>query len=127
MLGACASHSGVRDDAPPPPVGGTPADVVPDPVGDATAPAQLPADDTIEATISPADESLPTVAPQTGPSAKTGADAPTQAELDYAAIYGEPPSDPVYDDPPPAPAQDRKSVVSGKSGSVRVTPGGART
>src|SRR3546814_6836922 len=65
MLGACASHSGVRDDAPPPPVGGTPADVVPDPVGDATAPAQLPADDTIEATISPADESLPTVAPQT--------------------------------------------------------------
>src|SRR3546814_2870076 len=23
MLGACASHSGVRDDAPPPPVGGT--------------------------------------------------------------------------------------------------------
>src|SRR3546814_2217424 len=64
MLGACASHSGVRDDAPPPPVGGTPADVVPDPVGDATAPAQLPADDTIEATISTADESLPTVAPQ---------------------------------------------------------------
>src|SRR3546814_10912846 len=31
--------------------------------------------------------------------------APTQAELDYAAIYGEPPYDPVYDDTLPAPAQ----------------------
>src|SRR3546814_10681848 len=31
--------------------------------------------------------------------------APIQAELDYAAIYGEPPYDPVYDDTLPAPAQ----------------------
>src|SRR3546814_20654276 len=31
--------------------------------------------------------------------------APTQAELDYATIYGEPPYDPVYDDTLPAPAQ----------------------
>src|SRR3546814_12267671 len=74
MLGACASHSGVRDDAPPPPVGGTPADVVPDPLSDATAPAPLPADDTIAATISPADESLQPVAPPNGPSPKTGAE-----------------------------------------------------
>src|SRR3546814_14123987 len=57
--------------------------------------------------------------------------APTQAELDYAAIYGEPPYDPVYDDTLPAPAQmpqsydpDRTSVVSGRRGSVRVDLGG---
>src|SRR3546814_20251455 len=31
--------------------------------------------------------------------------APTQAELDHATISGEPPSDPVYDDTLPAPAQ----------------------
>src|SRR3546814_3890155 len=31
--------------------------------------------------------------------------APTQAELDYAAIYGEPPYYPAYDDTLPAPAQ----------------------
>ncbi|GAA3912592.1 MlaA family lipoprotein [Luteimonas lutimaris] len=112
-LGACASHSGVRDDAPPPPVGavqdaGDPttaaAETVPPYLADADAAVgaapydAAPQADTAQDPVAPA--------PQDDAS---GSAAPTQAELDYAAIYGEPPYDPVYDDTLPAPAQLPKS------------------
>src|SRR5690606_28546672 len=63
-LAACASHSGVRDDAPPPPVGAMPAQSAPDVAADPTAPAQLSADDTVAATAMPADEAMPVASPQ---------------------------------------------------------------
>src|SRR5690606_16388387 len=106
-LAACASQSGVRDDAPPPPVGAVQAADAP---GAADVPGPAPAGqaDADIAAAMPADPQ-----PQaTVPDAATGAqadDLPTQAELDYAAIYGEPPYDPVYDDTLPAPAQLPKS------------------
>jgi len=107
LLGACASHSGVRDDAPPPPVGSAaPAMVAPDTADGAPAPAEPPA---AEATTARADEAAPAVAPQVDPAAAAGDGTLTQAELDYAAIYGEPPYDPVYDETLPAPAQLPKS------------------
>jgi len=112
MLGACASHSGVRDDAPPPPVGavqdagdagiGAAASGATDPAGDADA-ATATQD---EAQVAPAAGAMQAPAAQDVPPA---AGAPTQAELDYAAIYGEPPYDPVYDDTLPAPVQLPKS------------------
>ncbi len=109
-LAACASHSGVRDDAPPPPVGaGTEA------VQPAIQPRALDAS-VSETTQTPGAAAADGVAdhrvvqpPAAGVvDAATAADAPaapTQAELDYAALYGEPPYDPVYDDTLPAPAQ----------------------
>ena len=104
-LAACASNSGVRDDAPPPPVGAAPADVAPDMAGGSTTPASLPGGDGAGATASPADEAMPAAAQQVDPATQAELDVPTQAELDYAAIYGEPPYNPVYDDTLPAPAQ----------------------
>ena len=107
VLGACASHSGVRDDAPPPPVAAAAPAM---PHGDAPRDAMQrnPADDGATA---PAAESGATpgadiddALPATG-QAQADAGTPTQAELDYAAIYGEPPYDPVYDDTLPPPAQ----------------------
>ncbi|MFC3716218.1 VacJ family lipoprotein [Luteimonas soli] len=109
-LGACASHSGVRDDAPPPPVGSAaPAMVAPGAADGAPAPAELPAAGAAETTTAPTDEAAPAAAPQVDPAAAAGDGTPTQAELDYAAIYGEPPYDPVYDDTLPTPAQLPKS------------------
>jgi phospholipid-binding lipoprotein MlaA len=113
-LAACAGHSGVRDDAPPPPLGAQAAPVEPvEPVAAAT--------DASPATAVPADEAPLDAAPAQAISveapagdavqtpAPTAGVAPTQAELDYAAIYGEPPYNPVYDPTLPAPAQMPKS------------------
>lgn len=105
MLGACASQSGVRDNAPPPPVGSAmPAPSVQDvdaqvPAGGGV-PASLPAGNRSPGTG--VDDALPATDATV---AQAGTSVPTQAELDYAAIYGEPPYDPVYDDTLPAPAQ----------------------
>lgn len=111
-LAACASHSGVRDDAPPPPVGAATAAAQPavQPLAlDASASATPQADD---ASAADAVADAPAVpAADTGAAAtaavdgQTDATAPTQAELDYAALYGEPPYNPVYDATLPAPAQ----------------------
>src|SRR3546814_12217120 len=48
--------------------------------------------------------------------------APTQAELDYATIYGEPPYDPVYADTLPAPAQMPQSYDPWEGLNRRVPP-----
>lgn len=74
---------------------------VPVAVSDATAPA--PADAVQQAA---ADEGDPTaLAEDAPPPAATDAPAPTQAELDYAALYGGEVYDPVADPTLPAPAQ----------------------
>jgi len=82
MLGACASQGGVRDDTPPPPVGTT----TPTVAATQDADAQVPSGE---------DVSVPM--PDSGLSSTT--------IDDYAALYGEPPYDPVYDATLPAPAQ----------------------
>ncbi|MDH5833285.1 MlaA family lipoprotein [Luteimonas kalidii] len=108
LLAACAGGGGVREAAPAPvtiapapdaTVAGDPAadgesatpDVAPGPA--ASAPA--------DAAATTADASAQPQAPE---SPAPGA-APTQAELDYAAIYGTGPYDPVADPTLPAPAQ----------------------
>ena len=105
----CASHGGVRDDATmtPPPAGAAPADVAPDVVAGPTAPTSPATGDSAGAT--PAGEAMPAAAPQDAPPGQAEPAAPTQAELDYAAIYGTPPYDPVYDPTLPEPAQLPKS------------------
>ncbi|GAB3311360.1 MlaA family lipoprotein [Luteimonas notoginsengisoli] len=106
MLGACASQSGVRDDAPPPPVGSTaPTAAATQDIG-----AQVPSGEAVSVPMPDSGLSSTTIDDDAFPAidatdAQASAGAPTQAELDYAALYGEPPYDPVYDATLPAPAQ----------------------
>ncbi len=100
LLAACAGNGGTRGDPPPQASQAveaptddaaqdqTAADViaVQDAAGDANAPAMTD----------------PAIASETTPTADA---APTQAELDFAAIYGQAPYDPVADPTLPAPAQ----------------------
>jgi phospholipid-binding lipoprotein MlaA len=109
-LAACASHSGVRDEAPPPPVAaaGTAQPAIQPQALDASASTAPPvataagavADDRVAPESAGAD--APAAPAADGQAAVA---APTQAELDYAALYGEPPYNPVYDPTLPAPAQ----------------------
>lgn len=109
LLAACAGGGGTRDAAPAP-VAVAPAatvDAADAASGAQAAPAQTapigpaalasePMDAaSVDATLSPAVDADPATAGQ----------APTQAELDYAAIYGAGPYDPVADPTLPAPAQ----------------------
>jgi phospholipid-binding lipoprotein MlaA len=111
-LAACASHSGVRDDAPPPPVGATTEAIQPQavdavasaPQAIASAPQALDVG-TADAATGDGTAPAPAVETSAAVETRTGAGVPTQAELDYAALYGEPPYDPVYDSTLPAPAQ----------------------
>ena len=108
LLAACAGSGGTRDaatdgalvapaespvTAAPPATGATPA-----PASDAVS-AQEAAGDASPTAASAVDGA------QTAPDAAAATDAPTQAELDYAAIYGAAPYDPVADPTLPAPAQ----------------------
>ena len=99
LLAACASGGGARDTAPP--VASAPEAVAaplpastPDPaIGPAATPvADLPVQDAgADAPVAPA--------------AEAESPAPTQAELDYVAIYGVQAYDPVADPSLPEPAQ----------------------
>jgi phospholipid-binding lipoprotein MlaA len=117
MLGACASHSGVRDDAPPPPVGAQVDSTMPQDVAArdvaAAAPAAVPAQVDATATLPVAPEAATATDPAAASAAAgtlpADASVPTQAEQDYAALYGEPPYNPVYDPTLPAPAAMPKS------------------
>ena len=108
LLAACAGSGGTRDAAPEPQaVGPAAADVPvsPQPIAGTPHAGYAPPDD--EATNAAAD---PATDPATDPQASddpAGPDeaGPTQAELDYAAIYGPTPYDPVADPTLPAPAQ----------------------
>ena len=108
LLAACAGSGGTRSDPPTPvpQVSEAPADaaehgqttIATDAVAHGAAgetETRVPADPAIGGEAPPA-----TDAPAEG----TGV-APTQAELDYAAIYGQAPYDPVADPTLPAPAQ----------------------
>ncbi|MGN7727120.1 MlaA family lipoprotein [Luteimonas sp. 22616] len=108
-LAACASHSGVRDDAPPPPVGAaeTVQPVVQPQALDASASATPQVGDASAADAVADDLAVPAADTDATAAVDGQAEttAPTQAELDYAALYGEPPYNPVYDATLPAPAQ----------------------
>jgi phospholipid-binding lipoprotein MlaA len=108
-LAACASHSGVRDDAPPPPVvaAETVQPAVQPQALDASASATPPVDGASAADAVADDLAVPAADTDatTPANGQAEATAPTQAELDYAALYGEPPYNPVYDATLPAPAQ----------------------
>ena len=102
LLAACATGGGARDAATPPappphaaaPSPGTASAVPADP-GTATPVAETTvAEATVEATVVAQDQA----------GAPDAQDAPTQAELDYAAIYGVQAYDPVADPSLPAPA-----------------------
>lgn len=110
LLAACAGGGGTREAAP------APVAVAPTAAGDtavaidasaqpsdvAVAEPSTVAADPTGATSATADTAAPTQA--SAAPAATGA-PPTQAELDYAAIYGAGPYDPVADPTLPAPAQ----------------------
>ena len=105
MLGACASQGGVRDDTPPPPVGTT----TPTVAATQDADTQVPSGEDVSVPMPDSGRS-PTTGDDAFPAidatdAQASAGMPTQAERDYAALYGEPPYDPVYDATLPAPAQ----------------------
>ena len=107
LLAACAGNGGTRSDPPPTPhVTAAPADAA------AQAQAAIAADSVSQdaavdasaamaADAAHADEAPPADAT----AADTAGQPPTQAELDYAALYGQAPYDPVADPTLPAPAQ----------------------
>jgi len=109
MLAACAGGGGTRDAAPEPQAVGPAADGTPgptQPIAGTPHAGYVPPED--EATDAPPE---PAAEPQAGddptayePGPGAVAD-PTQAELDYAAIYGRTPYDPVADPTLPEPAQ----------------------
>lgn len=105
MLAACAGGGGSRDAAPEPqavgPGTGAPASI--QPVAEMPDTGHLPAEEGMDALAGPvmqaqAGDDMPAPDPGSG----TG---PTQAELDYAAIYGGTPYDPVADPTLPESAQ----------------------
>ena len=113
MLAACAGGGGARDAAPGSQVIGPATDDAPvptQPIAGTPHAGYAPPED--GSTRGPADSDTdatpdPAIDPQAGdePSAATPHAAPTQAELDYAAIYGPTPYDPVADPTLPEPAQ----------------------
>lgn len=106
LLVACASGGGARPSAAEAPAVAPPVvDTSAVPAVDTTAAAAIdPALETSEAATQASDLAAE---PPTADAAQAGvaATAPTEAELDYAAIYGAPPYDPVADPSLPAPAQ----------------------
>ena len=107
LLVACAGNGGTRSD--PPPVSQVSAASV-------GVPAQAPAaiatdgvttlDTTGDANTLVVEPSVAGDLPPATAAAQDGSvEAPTQAELDFAAIYGQGPYDPVADSTLPAPAQ----------------------
>lgn len=108
LLAACAGSGGTRSDPPPaaPLVSEAPADAAEHgQTAIATDAAAHGAAGETETWV-PADPAIGGEAPPAtdAPAEGTGV-APTQAELDYAAIYGQAPYDPVADPTLPAPAQ----------------------
>lgn len=109
LLAACAGTGGTRDD-PPPQASQAPEATVDHAMRDQAAVDAIAAQD--EATTGHADAPAtadPAIAGEATTSADAASDgsgnAPTQAELDFAAIYGQAPYDPVADPTLPAPAQ----------------------
>jgi len=110
LLAACAGGGGARDAAPAPVAIGPAAASADAGAAAADAPAPLlagaPLADALPAAHAdplqrpPADAQAPV-----DPALPDAASAPTQAELDYAAIYGPAPYDPVADPSLPAPVQ----------------------
>lgn len=108
LLAACASGGEARDPAPP--VAATQAAT---PAGDADAALADPAHvqgqaaaaaDGADPAVPPPPDTLDAPAAEP-PAAAADASVPTQAELDYAAIYGPTPYDPVADPTLPEPVQ----------------------
>ena len=108
LLAACAGNGGTRSD-PPPPVSQAPeaaADVAAQGQTAIAAEAVAGQDITGDANAMALDPAVAGEAPPTTDAARDGSgDAPTQAELDFAAIYGQAPYDPIADPTLPAPAQ----------------------
>ncbi|MGJ4803270.1 MlaA family lipoprotein [Luteimonas sp. SDU82] len=112
LLAACAGSGGTRPDSaagvqvPPPAAAATDgsAAIAAD---DATAFASdaVPSPDASTATAAAATDVAPAETAQAGDPTASPQAAPTQAELDYATIYGPSPYDPVADPSLPAPAQ----------------------
>lgn len=109
LLAACAGTGGTRDPAPAP---AAMPDATPDATldaGDAMDAASVPASPGAGDTGAAAPDALPpsgaTDAAAPDVAMQGDASVPTQAELDYAAIYGQAPYDPVADPTLPEPAQ----------------------
>lgn len=100
LLAACASGGGARETAPP--VASAPEAVATPLPASTPAPSIGPADATLVADLPVQDAGAD--AP-VAPAPEVEPPAPTQAELDYLAIYGAQAYDPVADPSLPAPAQ----------------------
>jgi len=108
LLAACAGTGGTRSD-PPPPVSQAskaPAEVAAEARTAIAAEAIAGQDAAGDAEALAADPAVAGEAvPATDAALDASGDAPTQAELDFAAIYGQAPYDPIADPTLPAPAQ----------------------
>ncbi|WP_027079432.1 MlaA family lipoprotein [Luteimonas mephitis] len=105
-LAACAGH-GVRNDAPPPvaAVAAAAPAIQPQAADAVDAATPAPSADAGAANAVARDDGVPEPGAAAAADGAVDATVPTQAELDYAALYGEPPYNPVYDATLPAPAQ----------------------
>jgi len=107
LLAACAGNGGTRSDPPPTPqVAAAPADAATQAQA-AIADDSMSQDAAVDASAAMATDAAHTdeAPPADAAATDTVGQRPTQAELDYAALYGQAPYDPVADPTLPAPAQ----------------------